>query len=111
MARVDSIKQDFDTIIRRNVERHIEATDQFNADQIMAALQYNFKSMNYLVAQGKSLANDHHFKFLAAEEDEYLKIFPNRRGKETLLMMQPRGQYRASSKNHKKDDVLIQTPK
>jgi len=63
--------------------------------------------MSYFVAQGKALNDDYSFKFVADHEDDHLKIFRNRRGKETLLMMQPN----SHSSLKTRDPLLIKTPK
>jgi len=51
-------------MMKRNVQSMLERTPDFNIDDIYSGLKYNYRGMNYFVAQGKGRK----FRFFALSD-------------------------------------------
>ena len=51
-------------MMKRNVQSMLERTPDFNIDDIYSGLKYNYRGLNYFVAQGKGRK----FRFFALSD-------------------------------------------
>ena len=68
-----------------NVQDKVEENTHFNVQEIFDGLNYNYRASNYFIAQGTGS----NFRFFAVGFGKYgqdAKVYPNRRGKETLVL-------------------------
>lgn len=83
---VDKVVRSSSFMMEKNIQTMIEKTHEFNVPVIYKALKYNYRTQNYLVAQGKG-ADFRFFAIGAKKNNEDAMVFSNRMSKETLVLI------------------------